>query len=568
MVSSSTVNDMSLLASVFLPLALSFFTLFILAGWGSLGKLIFQAPSNINSFSSDVLFGVFFVTLSIELIHFFYPINIIVSLGIFGVGITLFFQQKKYVNILKDVLSFIKVQPYLSLSFLGILVYWCLRITKLSTNYDTAAYHLQIIRMINEYPIIPGVANLWTHLGLNQSYFEFLALLKFFPYFNGGYVVGGLLFFVLTCLVLIERRKERFINFAWLSFILYLITHSPGSTLFSPTPDLIVGLIEIIIFSYAISFLNALHQKFLTMHYVSIILVLSSFLFTVKLIGAIYAFSIALMLVTYSLLRFKKESVFLLKPMCVCLILILAHLISGYLLSGYPLFPSTFGGIQSLPWSTPAEVGERLVATIHNTTRDPKGLLNGKHLVNFRDWGPVWIKTLSISMWIYFILGAFLTLFNFQRAFSKKNLNEYTPILIFLIFPSLSGIIFWFNSAPEFRYLGAVFEIFISSSFLLCLSLAPQNTYLVKFNSLNFLKGLTLIMLVCILLSLNKGLLRGWDKLPIVQLKEASTQSGFLINIPDHELCWDSTLFCMYEFDPKLSLIKKEDISSGFTVKK
>jgi hypothetical protein len=558
---------MDLLASVFLPLTLSFFTLFTLSGWGSLSKLIFQTPSNINSFSTDVLFGIFFVTLSIELIHFVYPINIVISLGIFGFGITLFFQQKKYVNILKDVLSFIKVQPYLSLGFLGILVYWCLRITKLSTNYDTAAYHLQIIRMINEYPIIPGVANLWTHLGLNQSYFEFLALLKFFPYFNGGYVVGGLFFFVLTCLVLIERRKERFINFAWLSFILYLITHSPGSTLFSPTPDLIVGFIEIIIFAYALSFLNTLHQRILAVHYVSMILILSSYLFTVKLIGFIYAFSIALMVIIYCLLYYKKESVFLLRPIFFCLILVLVHLVSGYMLSGYPLFPSTFGGIQSLPWTTPAELGRHLITAIHNGTKDPTGILNDIQLTNPSEWIPVWIKTLSISMWIYFSLAALLTLINFQRAFHKKNLNVYAPIIIFLIIPSLSGIIFWFNSAPEFRYLGAVFEIFIASSFFMSLSLASQGTYLKKFNNLNFLKGLTLIMLVCILLSLNKGLLRGWDKLPIVPIKETSTQSGFLIRIPDHGLCWDSPLFCMYEFDPKLRLIKKDDISSGFTVK-
>ena len=43
---------------------------------------------------------------------------------------------------------------------------------------------MNAIRWINEYSIVPGLANLHFRFGFNQSSFAYIAALNFHPYFN------------------------------------------------------------------------------------------------------------------------------------------------------------------------------------------------------------------------------------------------------------------------------------------------------------------------------------------------------------------------------------------------
>ena len=51
---------------------------------------------------------------------------------------------------------------------------------KLPTNGDTALYHWNIVRWANEYPAVPGIANLHDRLGFNSSYLLWAAMIDNF----------------------------------------------------------------------------------------------------------------------------------------------------------------------------------------------------------------------------------------------------------------------------------------------------------------------------------------------------------------------------------------------------
>jgi len=50
--------------------------------------------------------------------------------------------------------------------------------------YDTGLYHLQAIKWIEEYAVVPGLANLHGRFGFNPNIFTFYALTSLFDVFN------------------------------------------------------------------------------------------------------------------------------------------------------------------------------------------------------------------------------------------------------------------------------------------------------------------------------------------------------------------------------------------------
>ena len=556
----------SLIATILIPSFASASIIFILFGWGLWVSRVLKISTPGLYFSSYVLLGLVGLSFLVELLHIFYPINWVISLLAIAIGILSIFLFSKNISAkLEDLKLWAIHRPFVAISSFLILIYWGLRVTKLSTNFDTAAYHLQIIRWANEYPSIPGIANLWTHLALNQSYFEFLALLRCFPFLNEGYALGALIFFMITSLVLIERSHHRYINFAWIAFLFFLVTHSPGSTMFSPTPDLAVGFIEIIIFCLTLDIFDKGNKFFINSENITLILLLSCYLFTIKLTGLIFASIISLIILGRYLLNNPYRLKDLNRIFIFSIIFALLHMGNGYLLSGYPLFPSIFGGLESLPWFVPQHVGQDMVAFIHNGTIDRHGQLDINELGHLSKWFPVWLKNLNPDLITYILLMIFLLVLNAVTFFknSKKIPALFDTVLLSL--PPAGALIFWLNSAPEFRYAGASFEMLIAGLFLIFLYTKNKLDIVIKANGLKFS---IVVILLCILPSLNKHLFSGWEHPPAVKLNESFSKSGVLIYIPDHELCWDAQLPCVYNFNLDLYLFNPNHFESGFFLKK
>jgi len=106
----------------------------------------------------------------------------------------------------------------------------------LSNNFDSGLYHFGSIRWLNEYPIVPGLANVHWRLAMNQSYFGFLSLVNIYPLWNKGYAVGGLFLLYLASFSLLKIAQTQKRSWRWVvggvflfilatSQVLYLTHH-------------------------------------------------------------------------------------------------------------------------------------------------------------------------------------------------------------------------------------------------------------------------------------------------------------------------------------------------------
>jgi hypothetical protein len=544
-----------------------FFTalLFILvmSGWGLLSRKLLKIELKSTYFSSIVLLGFIILSTFIEVYHFFMPIDwrlsfFVVALGLYTLKEDNFFVLTNFYN---SILKSAKSNLIFTFSIGLIFIYWCLRISKVSTNYDTAAYHLQTIRWLNEYSAVLGLGNLFGHLAYNQSYFEFLALLKFFPFFNEGFVVGGLIFFIISGLVLVERYSTRYINFSILAISLYLLSHLAGSTMFSPSPDLIVAFFEIIIFTLFLNFIFEKSNDIKNKELLPLLLLSTCYLFTVKLSAIVFASMtfLATLIIAYHDNKIVRINLykFVLLGGFICVI----HIINGYLMTGMPLYPSSFARIGSLPWTVPLDQANQEVIDIYQATR-------GINIVATEaNWFSVWLKNLTWVNWFYIYAVIFFTFLNGYLIIIKGFLRKESRGLSLFCISTLLAILFWFYQAPDFRYLCALLDIYLSGSLIFLLSLITKKSpFLFVFSPKRSFHLIVGILLFITLLSFDSKLLT-LPKEVVLYPKVVSekTPSGILLNIPEG-LCWDSPLPCVYSYNKNLLLLNPSDVSSGFKI--
>ena len=70
-------------------------------------------------------------------------------------------------------------------------------------SYDTDLYHLQTIKWIEKYPVVPGLANLHGRIGFNNNIFTLFALTSFEGVFNQEIYSIHLSFFLLLYYILL-----------------------------------------------------------------------------------------------------------------------------------------------------------------------------------------------------------------------------------------------------------------------------------------------------------------------------------------------------------------------------
>ena len=225
-------------------LLILFFSITSLTGIGYLTATILK-------FNSDELifyytfFGLAISIPILEIIHFFYPINIHVSFTIFILGTLLFFLLKnKYIE------SFQLPKSKITCTFFVILfLFWLFKSMDSITNSDSAFYHISFIKWINEFPLVGGLGNLIVHFANNHSWFLFVSLLGFSPIIENSYSIAGFLILILSiCLIFTNRNKIPYPNILLPILVVTIIFNT--SRLSSPSPDLAINIFIIIIFFY------------------------------------------------------------------------------------------------------------------------------------------------------------------------------------------------------------------------------------------------------------------------------------------------------------------------------
>ncbi|HXB29165.1 MAG TPA: hypothetical protein VNW49_05065 [Puia sp.] len=175
------------------------------------GMLIYSfIPSDVpieKPLINFLLTGLMGITAIGQWIVLFLPINIITLLGIlivFGIisglrkkKISRIFMNCRILNQNNSVLFYIVFLVFLVL----IMVFNAGPVTM----DDTASYHIQMVKWIQEFGSVPGIANLHMRFGFNSSWFSSIGLLSYpFPGLNTYITLNGLLC-VWFCYFLLEK---------------------------------------------------------------------------------------------------------------------------------------------------------------------------------------------------------------------------------------------------------------------------------------------------------------------------------------------------------------------------
>ncbi|MBD5459147.1 MAG: hypothetical protein HDR27_11325 [Lachnospiraceae bacterium] len=316
-------------------------------------------------------------------------------------------------------------------------------------HYDTALYHAQSIRWIEEYGIVKGLGNLHCRLAYNSASFALSALYSMA--FLGGqsfHCAAGFLALVVAsvCLKLgraVKRKELRPSDFARVACIYYLLMIY--DEMISPASDYFMVLTA---FYLIISWMDLMEEKEKAVFPYAMLCVLGVFLMTIKLSAALI---VLLVCVPAAVLlrekRWKEIGIYI----GLGILTAAPFLIRNVLLSGWLVYPFTGLDLFHVDWKIPKGIAAYDAKEIQVWGRGYSDVT--KFDMPVWEWLPTWFRGLG-GMDKLFVLAAMLSVAVFvvrfffwlvrkEREKSGKLFLEGVVSLCFL---------FWLFSSPLIRY--------------------------------------------------------------------------------------------------------------------
>jgi len=250
-------------------------------------------------------------------------------------------------------------------------------------------------------------------------------------------------------------------------------------------------------------------------------------------------------------------------------VLLVPWLARSIILSGYPLFPATIFAF-SVPWKTPLRAARWYALAVHSWGRGPDA-----HFVDTQgiQWLGIWSHQalrnrpsfqVPLAISVGGLAVALLTL-RFRGGKPRPDCRW-----LWLLLPSLGGIVFWFITSPDLRF--AQFAIWtvaasLSTWGIVCLDLDRSRP------SARLVSAALVLSTIWCLISVGWKepiqALRGVHQpppLPKPALTVKRTISGLAVYVPTQgSNCWDAPLPCASYFDESLRLRNESSLRWGFS---
>jgi hypothetical protein len=561
-------------------------------GWGKVAVHILGISKQTSR--SDVMLlwlGWAFTLVILQLSHFLCPLTASIVVPIFIIGVV--FSAPQIVTALRRFPQ--KRSPVMRTATIVIIMLagagWIASRSMMPPlNDDSGGYHFTSIRWINAFPIVPGLGNLHGRLAFNQSFFTYAAALNFYPFFEHGRSLANSFLLLLTIVSFAQflrpvlNRPARLaeshpfqyasVLFA-LPILVYLTLNSDGDGLASPTPDLASTLLQLIMFVILVQGVAEWREGEGQQDYrATVLAILAATAITIKLSNLAFSAVIVSICLACAWRTSGSRMRGLLRILAPTSVVLLVWSVRGFILSGYPLYPSTIGHM-SIDWAVPiAEVVEEANA-VYGHARQPnaqwRGALGGWGW--FGPWSSRMSRDISGVVYPLVLTGFFCLIAVISRrlSFSKKKGGLAYLDWVILI-PVVIGLLFWFFTAPDPRFAQALFW---------CLSLSSAVLFLCAVQPLLQKRGFMVVMCVVFIIAnlhfiRNAVLMRyslkeisssGWHSIMTVPLIQKTTSSGLVVFTPKQGgSCWDSPLPCTPYFNPNLRLRIPGKLASGFTV--
>ena len=439
----------------------------------------------------DIWIGLCICISFAELIHFALPINWQVSVAVLGLGIFLELHHYRY-NYLKAISAArlnasISAQTRLHLTaFCAISFIWISAAMLTPNNYDSGLYHFSSIKWLNEHPLILGLVNLHSRLAFNQSYFALIALLNFHPFYPQAYAGTGVYLLILTALSCAHFIGASTPHRIFLFVCLLILLNGFVLKASSPTPDLAVALFQIVIFLVLFNILRSdgrappcVNERRVQDTSAPLLILLCASSVTIKLSMVMFCFGAALMMYRPIIEWAKGQRLYGLRLIVICATILCIHAIRGIGLSGMPFYPSTLGALWNLPYAPDISVPINEANWVYSWARQP-GLSPELVLGNWA-WLTPWVAAQPIRFWILSISALALLAINLMLLLDNRVARNHVRMYA-LYTPLVLGVGFWFFTAPEPRFLGAILELSVAlGAWLLCLSLSQHMALLWRY---------------------------------------------------------------------------------------
>jgi hypothetical protein len=325
---------------------------------------------------------------------------------------------------------------------------------KVPSNSDTLLYHAQAIHWIEDFPAVPGLANLDPRLGLNSNWFVVNALFSLsFLKLQSFHLIPSFLF--LACLFYFlnglqnnlsgDLHLSQFLKTGFILFGFYVLMEEISS----PGTDLPVFLFYwVILCLWTESIERNATPGFLEM----IVFFLSMFVITYKVSGAVL-----LLIGFWILARLVGQKDYRLLGICIGMgfVILLPWLLRNFILSGYWLFPVPFINILSPPvdWKVPLERVIFFKGGIQAWGFSPGLKWADIASLSLPERLNIWFGRLTINQKSSFLLALFFPVLSWLFALSSRSTNKrgISPYLM-IIFTGFLSLLFWLVSSPNFRF--------------------------------------------------------------------------------------------------------------------
>jgi hypothetical protein len=491
---------------------------------------------------------------------FFLGVLVLVAMAAFTVRKQVGLRFREIVNKTKQ-LSFIEMAFLCAL--LGIIL---LQVVKPIKTFDTALYHTQNIKWIQSYEVIPGLGNLHHRFAFNTLFFPISALFSFeIPFtFQGGvvlaYPLNSVAFIVLGATLYSDIKKAILIRNT--SESIYLFTVGLLSFLFftkhlnSPSPDVIVGLLVIVVLK-----LSRKHTNFhLPKNVLAIFICLIFLCITYKL---------STLFLSFILLPFllKKKWDFWLLSIILIGFVVAPYVIRNYYLSGYLVFPFAAVDVFLVDWKLPLEKAVLESSWITSWARIPDTPYTEVLAMKPWEWIPVWFMDLKIIEKIV-VLSQFLLIVTSIKDLKKRDYGGFYSSTIILV-----SLAFWFVKAPDIRFAYGFLIVGTAISFSRAKWFSAGAAYIVE--KLSVLRtppfqkytGMVVLVVLGVFISLkitDYGLVPA--AMPNVESKEISTNFTYYVPTTSAK-CYNNDLPCT-PYPKENIVLRGEDFQEGFKLLK
>lgn len=351
-------------------------------------------------------------------------------------------------------------------------------------HYDTGLYHAQAIRWIEEYGVVPGLANLHSRFGYNSAAFALCAL------FGGAgltpypmHCVPG--FFALLCAVkctallgLSQRKRARLSDFLYIGCIFYLV--AVFRELVAPASDYFAMLILFFVLMTWTELLEEGERETLPYGLLSLCLV---YAVTVKLSAAVL---LVLALYPGVLLIRQKKWKAIAGYFGLGIVIAFPYLARNVIISGWLFYPFTFFDLFPVDWKISKGYADSDAFEIQVYAKEIFDVYQKD--MPFSAWFPNWFlaqtgtdRLLVAAGWLSVPLGTCLMGANgirLYRAFGKRKIaaKKQAPAgngkktlsvagmgiwgFLLLEAAALLGFFFWQFGAPLVRY-GYFYVLFL-----------------------------------------------------------------------------------------------------------